>query len=214
LPRRCVACGIAGAGLCEACRARLSPLTAVCCSFCGAPTAWPVERCLECRGRRLAFASARGAVSYTGPARAIVHGWKERGLRRLAPLAADVVASVFGDVSADVITYIPPDPGRQLRRAEHPAQALARELGRRWSLPFANTLRRTRSSTRQVSLAPAERRRNVAGAFVAVARVPRHVLLVDDVYTTGATASEAARALIRAGAGRVDVITFARAIRR
>lgn len=213
LPRRCVACGTAADALCAGCRARLSLLTSVCCSFCGAPTVWPVERCRECAGRRLAFASARGAVAYSGPARAFVRGWKEHGLRRLAPVAADLVAAVFDPVTADVITYIPPDPARQLRRAEHPARALARELGRRWGVPFAATLRRTRGSTRQASLPIAERRRNVAGAFAAVGAVPAHVLLVDDVYTTGATAGEAARALLRGGARRVDVLAFARAIR-
>jgi predicted amidophosphoribosyltransferase len=59
-----------------------------------------------------------------------------------------------------------------------------------------------------------ERRRNVRGAFAATRAPPGRIVLVDDVYTTGATASEAARCLLRAGARRVDVVTFARTVRR
>ena len=84
LPSRCVACGVAADTLCPACLLELRPLgAAAAVRCCGAPTAWPVERCRECSGRRLAFASARAAVAYAGPARALVRAWKERGLRRV-----------------------------------------------------------------------------------------------------------------------------------
>lgn len=213
LPSRCTACGAPAPLLCDECRSQLRLLTSTCCAYCGAPTAWPVERCRECSGRRLAFASARGAVAYAGPARALVRGWKERGLHRVASLAADLVHATLGPVTADAITYIPADARRQLKRGAHPAETLARELGRRWDVTQTCLLRRTRVIPRQTQLTFAERRRNVAGAFASAGAAPRHVLLVDDVYTTGATASAAARELLRAGAERVDVVTFARAIR-
>jgi ComF family protein len=199
--------------MCRSCRSQLRVLAPPRCARCGAPTAWPVERCRECAGRRLAFASARAAVVYAGPARSLVHGWKEHGLRRAAGLAAELVVAHVERSAADVIAYIPPDPARQLQRGHHPAERLARELGRRWSLEVPELLARTRPAARQTGLDRAARRANVRGAFVATTRVPATVLLVDDVYTTGATVGAAATALRSAGAACVHVVTFARTVR-
>jgi predicted amidophosphoribosyltransferase len=187
----------------------------VICGRCGAPTLWPVERCRECAGRRLAFRRARAAVAYAGAARDLVSAWKEHGLRRAAILAAELVVERLEPPAADVVTYIPPDPGRLLIRGYHPAERLAKELAKRWALSEAALLVRAGSapSARQVGLARAERLRNARGAFVAVAATPRRVLLVDDVYTTGATVAAAATALRGAGARDVEVVTFARTVR-
>ncbi len=158
--------------------------------------------------------SARAAVVYDGPARALVRAWKERGLRRITSLAAALVVDRVEPPAADVITYIPADAQRQLRRGSHPAELLARELAVRWGTPCAPLLARTPSASRQTGLGYAERRRNARGAFVPLATdVPRCVLLLDDVYTTGATASAAGTALRAGGAERIDVVTFARAVR-
>jgi ComF family protein len=165
----------------------------------------------------LSFATARAGVSYAGVARPFVRAWKERGLRPLAALAAELVTEVVPAPAADVITYIPPDGDRSLRRGHQPAAALARELAARWELETAPLLERTRSVARQTGLTRVERRRNVRGAFVArpdgLGAHRRRVVLVDDVYTTGATVAAAASALRVAGARTVDVVTFARAIR-
>jgi predicted amidophosphoribosyltransferase len=152
-------------------------------------------------------------VAYESTVPAVVAAWKERGLRRLAELAADVVSDSLACPVADAVAFIPPDGDRSVRRGHHPAERLARELGRRWSLPVTEALGRTRVPRRQRGLALAERRRNVAGAFTADGPVPKRLVLVDDVYTTGATATAAASALRKAGAVRVDVVTFARAVR-
>jgi len=116
-------------------------------------------------------------------------------------------------VAADVVTSIPPDPVRQLARGRHPADVLARELASRWQLPHESLLARARPTARQASLRLAGRRVNVQGAFAAREPVARRVIVVDDVYTTGATASAAATALRRAGAREVFVVTFLRAVR-
>ena len=213
LPRRCISCGAAADVLCEPCRSDVHLLSPPCCALCGAPTAWPVDRCRECAGRRLGFASARAAVAYAGPARALVHGWKEHGLRRVASLSAELVVAQIERPAADVITYIPPDRARQLRRGDHPSERLAGRLGRLWSTDVAPLLARTRAGGRQTGLPRTARQANVRGAFVATEGVPARVILVDDVYTTGATVSAAAGALRAAGAARVEVITFARAVR-
>jgi predicted amidophosphoribosyltransferase len=120
----------------------------------------------------------------------------------------------FERPAADVITYIPPDRVRQLERARHPAQALAVELGARWDIACLPLLERTRATARQASLPLARRGGNVRHLFAAVvADVPPRVLLIDDVYTSGSTANAASSALRAAGAQRVDVMTFARAVR-
>jgi predicted amidophosphoribosyltransferase len=213
LPRRCAACGRIGDAFCGPCRAALPRLRGPCCARCGAPTAWPVRRCLECAGRRLAFASARAAVAYEGPVRPLVSAWKERGLRVLAHEAADVIANTVERPPAAALVFIPPDGDRSVKRGYHPAEQLAVELGRRWELPVARVLGRTRAPKRQRGLSLVERRLNVRGAFVAIGNVPARAVLLDDVYTTGSTASAAASALRRAGTRRVEVVTFARAVR-
>jgi predicted amidophosphoribosyltransferase len=212
LPQRCVVCRAARGLVCGGCVSRLPLVTGSLCARCGAPTAWPVARCAECAGRRLAFASARAAVEYDDAVRAIVAGWKERGLRRIAVHAGDLVGEVVPRPRGALLTFVPPDRDRSLRRGHHPAERLAREVGARWGLPVEPLLGRTGSRTRQRGLSRADRRRNAAGAFRA-GRAPAQVVLVDDVYTSGATANAAASALRRAGARRVEVITFARVVR-
>ena len=143
----------------------------------------------------------------------LVSAWKERGLRDLASLTATIVAQAVTCPSVDVITFVPEDGDRSLKRGHHPPARLARELGRRWDLPVRPLLRRTRQLRAQRGLSREERRRNVLGAFEADS-VRGRVLLVDDVYTTGATVSAASSALRQAGASSVEVVTFARTVRR
>ncbi len=213
LPQRCLVCGAGGAQLCAACRARLPLLVPPICERCGAPTAWPVARCRECAGRRLAFATARAAVAYDDGVRRLVAGWKERGLRRLAETAAEVVAERLPRPDARVVTFVPADERRRLHRGHHPAERLARALAAGWELPCEPLLERARAVPRQRGLSLVERRRNAAGAFRSVTPVRGEVILVDDVYTSGATAAAAASALRAGGARRVDAVTFARAVR-
>jgi predicted amidophosphoribosyltransferase len=172
-----------------------------------------VLRCRECSGRRLAFASARAAVAYDGTARLFVSAWKERGLRRLAACAAVLVTEQVPRPDVAVVTFVPPDGDRSLRRGHHPPERLACELARAWALPVEPLLGRTREVKQQRGLQRDERRANIRGAFTARTAVPPRVALVDDVYTSGATANAAASALRAGGARRVRVVTFARALR-
>ena len=213
LPLRCAACGIPGRAFCVRCRDALIRLAPPLCARCGSPGAWPVQRCAECSGRRLAFATARAAIVYDAAARRFVHAWKERGQRTLAREAATIVAETLARPAAPVLAFVPADGDRALRRGHRPAEALARELGRVWELPVAPLVRRARSAEQQRGLGLRERKRNVRGAFASARASPTSVCLVDDVYTSGSTAGAAASALRQGGARKVEVVTLARAVR-
>ena len=213
LPERCAVCGRLVARLCDGCRDALVRLCEPLCERCGSPGPWPVRRCAECSGRRLAFVKARAAIVYDGRARVFVREWKERGRRRLAEQAAALVVEVVPRPDCDCLAYVPGDPERALERGDIAPRGLALALARAWELPAVEALRREHSLPRQRGLTLSERRRNVRGAVSAMGSAQRFVALVDDVYTSGATADACATALKRAGARRVEVVTLARAVR-
>jgi predicted amidophosphoribosyltransferase len=214
LPERCLACGRGEELLCADCRRGLIILRGTLCARCGSPTAWPVERCGECAGRRISFASARAAVAYEGPARALVTAWKERGLAPVAGLAAGLVADTVPRPPVEAVAFVPGEGDRVGWRGANPAEELARSLALRWELPLERLLGRARRVRPQRGLTRSARRANVRSAFRAVGTTPTAVALVDDVYTTGATVGSAARELRRSGARAVHVVTFARTVRR
>ena len=213
LPQRCAVCRLPGTALCAACRAALVRIAPPVCERCGAPGPWPLRRCAECAGRRLAFSTARAAIVYEDRARRFVGAWKEHGRRDLAREAAALIVESVARPVGDAVCHVPGSTDRTLKRGDVTARALAAELAARWELPLTPLLRRRGSGRPQRGLSQAERRSNVRGAFVASGPAPWSICLIDDVYTTGSTAAACATALRLAGAGRVDVVCFARAVR-
>jgi ComF family protein len=153
-------------------------------------------------------------VTLAGPAHALVRAWKDRGMRSAAEVAAALVVDVVEAPPAlAVLVPVPALRARAAWRGGDGAASLAAALADAWQHELAGPLRRD-GSRPQRGLDRDERRRNARAQFRAVGAVSGHVVLIDDVYTTGATADVCARLLRRAGADRVDVVTFARVVRR
>ena len=131
------------------------------------------------------------------------------------PLAKFLYKALPLDRTFDVIVPMPLHWRKQWQRGFNQSELLAQAVGKRWNVPVKKLARRIRATTVQAGLTAAKRRANVSGAFRAKAAIKgRKVLLVDDVMTTGATASACASALKRAGAASVTLLTLARVDRR
>jgi competence protein ComFC len=214
LPACCALCGHGAEPVCPACARALPLLDGPACARCGKPTVAPVGDCRECRGRRLGFEAAVAAVAFEGRGRDLVLRFKEGGLRGLAATAAGLVATVCAAPECDVLTWVPGDRWRTLRRGYHPAHELALGLADRWGVPARPLLAAAPLRRRQRGLDHVARRRNVRGAFrPASALAGERIAVVDDVFTTGATLSACAAALRREGAGPVTAVTLARVVR-
>lgn len=222
-PPRCAACDGPGTGLCAACLGGFVRLPSPVCAACGDPLAEVAAGgrggaiCAACRLRPPAFVVARSAFIYGGPLRTALHALKYRGRRdAAAPLAGRLAALAPPEVVADAsaVVPVPLHPARLAARGFNQAELLAAALASRLRLPLLPAaLRRVRQETPQVTLDAAARRANVARAFVpGSARVHGRIVLVDDVFSTGATVGACARALREAGARDVAVVTLARAI--
>jgi predicted amidophosphoribosyltransferase len=213
LPRACAGCGAPGALWCASCVAELEPVGAPCCTRCGAPTRWAVASCRECQAFVPSFSSAWAAVAHRGAGALLVRRGKDGGLD-LADVAAGVIEERRVPPDVDCLCAVPASTRRARQRGIDGPQALARALGARWELPVArDLLRRSRDALPQRGLDQRTRRLNLRGVFVPAGRAPLRVGLIDDVYTTGATADACARALRAGGAEHVDVLAFARALR-
>jgi ComF family protein len=218
LPPACLLCGVQNAPtegevlVCGLCRSRWHPVPSPVCDRCGQPRSAGDPACRMCEWWPDGLGRVRSAVWLTGGARTAVHLLKFEGWWR----AADSLALVMGQLEplTEAALLIPIPLGSKRRRkrgynqSEHIAWALGGERG---MLVGPDRLTRVRETQTQSALTPEGRLANVRGAFRATGVASRRVVLVDDVFTTGATLVAAASALGSAGATRVDAVTFARA---
>ncbi len=197
------------------------------CAVCNTPflNAYPLDEhgvCAACRSGLLEFDHAASFGLYEGPLRRLIHLFKYEGMKPLAhPLAAYLQQLVPDGQEYDAIVPVPLHWRKRMQRGFNQSEILARRLAKILSknggVPVIRALRRKRSTAVQAGLASAGRRRDVAGAFEAVNRsrfAGANLLLIDDVMTTGATASACAGALKRGGAKSVSLLTLARVGRR
>lgn len=220
LPDACVACDdVLPDGelfLCEACLALTLEVAGPSCSRCGEPGAFHSGTCRRCRGSAPPFVTAWAPFEHEGAMARAIHRFKYEDRSDLCRPLAGLVATRLGRRVAEIDGTLVPVPLAQLRFRERrydQAALLAVALGRLLRRPVAlDCLERIRHTNRQVGLDEARREDNVAGAFRA-SRVDGPIVLIDDVLTTGATAREATRVLLEAGAAEVRVVTVARARR-
>jgi ComF family protein len=228
LPPRCLACRSpveAQGGLCARCWRGLTFLGPPWCRACGYPLPHALPEaplCGRCATAMPAYARARAALRYDDGSRRLILAFKHADRtdvarpfgRWLAQAGAELVAD------AELVAPVPLHRWRLLRRGYNQAAVLAHALARESALALVPDLvQRVRATPSQQGLSAAARSENVtSGAF----RVPRRhharlagrrVLLIDDVLTTGATATACTRTLERAGAAAVDVLTLARVVR-
>ena len=166
-----------------------------------------------------AFGRARAVARFEdGPARTLVHRLKYSDRAELCRPIAGWMTRAGADLlaDADLLTPVPLHALRLWRRQFNQAAALAREISRQTGKPCdLSVLRRVKATSSQVGLSRAQRAENVQGAFRATEGTTvrgLNVVLIDDVLTSGATANASARALLRVGAKRVDVLVFARVV--
>lgn len=227
LPPTCAGCGEVldqADTLCPDCWSTLSFIAGPCCDACGHPFAYEVpERtlCGACIQDRPPFSRARAALYYDAGSKGFILGLKHGDKTDVAHLMAKWLRHAGAVLlkDADVIVPIPLHWTRLFQRRYNQSALLARALGRAADKPVdVDVLVRHKKTASQGYLGVKARSRNVAGAF----RVPlkrrarirgKRVVLVDDVYTTGATLRASAKALLRAGAQRVDVVTLARVVK-
>jgi ComF family protein len=194
-------------------------LYAMSCDTCGVPlpeATSPGSICPVCLAHKPHFRYMRAALAYDDLSKPLVLGMKHGARKDGVGVFANwmVEAAPFAK-DADVIVPVPLHWTRLWMRGYNQAGWLGQAIAKRLSKPFAPlTLTRRRRTPSQNGLSSTGRARNVEGAFgVAQDVIGKHILLVDDVFTTGATINACARALLRAGAATVDGVAMARVVR-
>ena len=204
-------------GVCSPCWSTLPPRDAERCGRCDETLPGRADAgglCGRCLLDPPAFARLEGAAPYRGPARAILLAFKFEGADFLGARLAETMTGRLVPPDVDEVVAVPATARARRARGYHPAAVLGAEVARRLRRHFApDRLRKVRETEKQSRVRAAGRAANVRRAF-AVEGSPRgHVLLVDDVATSGATARECAARLAAAGAEGVTVWCFARASR-
>lgn len=211
--------------LCVECGLRIRPPTAPRCPRCDLPRGTGTGRpaaCGRCDEWPAVLVAARAAAVLQPPADVLVRSLKYGGWRAAAGPMARRMCARLGDLPDPAPAALVPVPTtirRRRRRGYNQAAELAARMRERTGLPVLDMLMRPHPTRSQVALQVAQRRANVSGAFAAgpqadAAKSHSHIILVDDVLTTGATAGAAAEVLAALGARAVSLVAFARALPR
>jgi ComF family protein len=225
-PPRCEACGaLRREALCDECRAAVERIVPPLCGICGLPfdpRAQAAPQCSDCRGRRRGFSAARSAVYYAGPVVEAIRRFKYHSRmvmwRPLGSLMVEALANGCGALApdtVDVVCAVPLHDSRLRERGFNQSELLAEAVADGIGKPLRGLLAKTRATLPQVDLPRQSRPANVRGAFeprLEEVIAGQRILLIDDLFTTGATLSECARVLLRADAREVCAFTLARGL--
>lgn len=217
-PRRCPVCGgIAsprGALICSGCVPKLSPVRGAVCKKCGKELlSDQAEYCFDCMRHRRSYEEGRALLNYNEAARQSITAVKYKNKREYLDFYAEAIAVRYQRAifrwHPDALVPIPIHPSRYRSRGYNQAEELSRRLSRLWPVPTdAGLLIRTKKTAPQKQLGAAERLKNLQQAFTVPpsalrGAIPRRVVLIDDIYTTGSTVEACTRALKAAGVDKV-----------
>ena len=220
LGERCLACGAAlesvkdcHGPVCACCRSRLEMIDGRRCRICSRPLISEIDRCTRCRNRDYAFNGNTSLVAYTGTAKRLLYHYKFRARTRLADLFARALADAELVDGESCVVPVPARPRGLLQRTPtgfDQVGLLALRLRRHTGCAVRPALRRSPGPP-QKRLDYDARAHNVAGRIRLITRapLPARVVLLDDVFTTGATAHECAQVLSRSGVRETRVVTVA-----
>ncbi len=193
---------------CPACRRSLGQEAGL-CSSCLSSFSAQITDASTLRETRIPHLIYLG--EYFGPLRRTVSALKYAGSREIAPRVAPMLARrIPAWWQLESVCAVPLHPKRQRQRGFNQSELIALEVAKERALPFLKALERTRSTRQQAKLHGLERQKNVENAFKANSSLKGNVLLVDDVFTTGATLRDCERALLEAGAKQVYFMVLAR----
>ena len=224
-PPHCVACHSLGVWLCANCLNEVETISPPVCQRCGLPSEDPQTLdgasaiCVHCQTRPLELDRLRAYAFHAGPLRQAIHQFKYNDLRSLAGPLGQLMCKGWASLTPtglkiDAIVPVPLHSSRQRQRGYNQAALLAAEIGAQLQIPvLEDQLIRTRATAPQVDLSAEARRVNVRDAFRCTGHglSGKHVMLIDDVCTTGSTLESACAALHEAGAQSVWAYTLARA---
>lgn len=220
MPRRCVFCGVIARDderfICAGCTRDL-PWIAHSCRYCAVPIAGPLPpgvSCANCQLEPPLLTAAVAPLHYSFPVDAAIKAFKFHRKLNYQPAFSDILLQASAGLPAgiDALLPVPLHRWRRIRRGFNQAAELAAPVAKAMLLETLNNVARVSATPYQSGLDAAERRRNLKSAFRVSGHInARHVLIIDDVITTGATCRQLARVLLDKGAAEVSVLALARA---
>ena len=218
---KCIFCGDelnekAKLDTCTKCQNSL-PLISTCCDRCGLPVPYDfVGVCQQCKRQNYNFETARSVFSYTGKVMSLVRKVKFRSKKVFIPKMAEYLHAYLTEwnIKVDLIAFVPMHPKREKERGFNQSKLLAEELSRLSNIPITYCVNKIKNTLNQRDLSFQKRQENILDAFKVKKENKseiknKTILIIDDVFTTGATTSELSKTLKQSGAKACYVLTFA-----
>lgn len=183
------------------------------CLYCGMPLKDESDYCNRCQYSRQEFSKNRAPLVYDGDVKKLIYAFKFNQKKYIAETLGALMADEYlkRSMDADIIVFVPMAKEEEKKRGYNQSELLANEVGKRLNMPVLPALVKIRSTSAQKELKGKDRATNLEGAFACVFDQVknRRILLIDDIFTTGATANECAKTLLKAKARDVSVLTSA-----
>jgi len=217
LPRFCILCeskidSAIPFPLCRTCAETLPRTKKPACARCGKSLVSEKDLCMRCRSAEYHFNGVSAIFPYADQVKTLLSAYKTHGRTSLALFFAEEIFAVLrGNFQGCAVVPVPPRPGKIRKKGWDQVDAIMRILSARRSMSVHRILRRVRGDVQQKTLNRDQRASNIQGKFYfhSVHPAPRRIVLVDDVFTTGATLSECAFVLREAGAASVHAVCIA-----